>query len=68
MIAGGPSGGTFLEILQTVEDSIAAGGAGVCMGRQVFSSDDPKSRVSALRAVIHDGVTAAEASERLGGK
>ncbi len=68
LIAGGPSGGTFLEILQTVEDSIAAGGAGVCMGRQVFSSDDPKSRVSALRAVIHDGVTAAEASERLGGK
>jgi len=68
LIAGGPSGGTFLETLQTVEDSIAAGGAGVCMGRQVFASDNPQSHVAALRAVIHDGVSAAEASELLGGQ
>ena len=68
LIAGGPSGGTFLETLQTVEDSISAGGAGVCMGRQVFASDDPKSRVAALRAVIHDGESAEDASELLGGQ
>ena len=68
LIAGGPSGGTFLETLQTVEDSIAAGGAGVCMGRQVFASDDPKSRVAALRSVIHDGASAEDASELLGGQ
>jgi len=68
LIAGGPSGGTFLETLQTVEESISAGGAGVCMGRQVFASKNPHSHVSALRAVIHDGATAAEASEILGGQ
>ena len=68
LIAGGPSGGTFLETLQTVEDSISAGGAGVCMGRQVFASDDPKSRVAALRSVIHDRASSEDASELLGGQ
>ena len=68
LIAGGPSGANFLDTLQTVEDSITAGGSGVCMGRQVFASDDPQSRVAALRAVIHDGISATKASEMLGGK
>ena len=48
-----------------VEQAIAAGGGGVCMGRQVFSSDNPAARVRALRAVVHDGLSAAEAAALL---
>ena len=68
LISGGPLGESFLDTLQTVEDSISAGGAGVCMGRQVFSSKDPQSHVAALRAVIHDGATVTEAAELIGGQ
>ena len=68
LVAGGPSTGSFLETLQIVEDSISVGGAGVCMGRQVFASENPRSHVAALRAIIHQGATAKEASELLGGQ
>ncbi len=62
LIAGGPMGDDFVSILSTVEEAMSAGCAGVCMGRQVFGSEDPESRVRALRAVVHDGKTASEAS------
>ena len=68
LVAGGPSTGSFLETLQIVEDSISVGGAGVCMGRQVFASENPQSHVAALRAIIHHGATVKEASELLGGQ
>ena len=38
------------------------------MGRQVFASENPRSHVAALRAIIHQGATAKEASELLGGQ
>ncbi|MFL2971548.1 MAG: 2-amino-3,7-dideoxy-D-threo-hept-6-ulosonate synthase [Candidatus Thalassarchaeaceae archaeon] len=66
LIAGGPRGTSFTELLGIVEQSISAGGAGVCMGRQVFGADDPASHIQALKAVIHEGKTATEAAEHLG--
>ena len=42
------------------------GGAGVCMGRQVFGTEDPASHIRALKAVIHDGESASDAAGRLG--
>ncbi|MDP6871240.1 MAG: 2-amino-3,7-dideoxy-D-threo-hept-6-ulosonate synthase [Candidatus Thalassarchaeaceae archaeon] len=62
LIAGGPMGGDFEGILSTVEEAMSVGCAGVCMGRQVFGSEDPESRVKALRAVVHEGIPASEAS------
>ena len=38
------------------------------MGRQGFASENPRSHVAALRAIIHQGATAKEASELLGGQ
>ena len=55
-------GGDFEGILSTVEEAMSVGCAGVCMGRQVFGSEDPESRVKALRAVVHEGIPASEAS------
>ena len=62
LIAGGPMGDDFESILSTVEEAMSAGCSGVCMGRQVFGSDDPESRVKALRSVVHEGRSASEAS------
>ena len=65
LIAGGPRGTSFTELLRIVEQSISAGGAGVCMGRQVFGADDPVSHIRALKSVIHEGMSADEAAEHL---
>ena len=43
LIAGG-SGISFNETLNIVAQSIEAGGSGVCMGRQIFGSENPSSR------------------------
>jgi DhnA family fructose-bisphosphate aldolase class Ia len=61
LIAGGPSGSTVEETLTIVYEAIQAGGAGVCMGRQVFSNPHPERMVKALRAIVHDGCNVSEA-------
>ena len=66
LIAGGPAGGTTEEILTIVHDSIQAGGGGVCMGRQVFSHDNPSGMVSALKAIVHDGYDVSQAMQEFG--
>ena len=59
------TGISFTELLHIVELSISAGGSGVCIGRQVFGSNDPESCVKALRAVVHENSTSVEASKLL---
>ena len=66
LIAGGEPNGSFVETLDIVESAISAGGAGVCMGRQIFSAPDRIQRIRALRAIIHEGKTSAEAIELMG--
>ena len=66
LIAGGKPNGPFVETLDIVESAISAGGAGVCMGRQIFSAPDRIQRIRALRAIIHEGKTSAEAIELMG--
>lgn len=66
LIAGGPLGASFAELLKIVEQAVGAGGGGVCMGRQVFGAADPEAHVRALRAVVHDGASAVEAAELAG--
>jgi len=65
LIAGGPRNGTFEELLGIVEAAMAAGAAGVCMGRQVFGADDPAAHVRALAAIVHGGGSAVEAAALL---
>ena len=65
LVSGGPKDDNFEKVLELVEKSINAGGSGVCMGRNVFSSQDPASRIRALRAIVHDGANAEEASRHL---
>ncbi len=57
VIAGGAKG-EDLEALQSVEGAIAAGAAGVAMGRNAFQHKDPTSFIKATAAVVHNGASA----------
>jgi len=59
-IAGGEKTGDR-ETLIAIRDSVRAGGAGVCVGRNAFQREDPKSFVQALCRVVHDDVDPDEA-------
>ena len=61
LIAGGPKLPDEISVLRMVADSIAVGGKGVVLGRNIWQSPDPAAMVRALRAVIHDGAAADEA-------
>jgi len=49
------------EALQVAYRAIQEGAAGVDMGRNVFQSEHPAAMLAAVRGVVHDGLTAAEA-------
>jgi fructose-bisphosphate aldolase/2-amino-3,7-dideoxy-D-threo-hept-6-ulosonate synthase len=52
-IAGGEKAGD-LETLHAIRDSVRAGGAGVCVGRNAFQREDTRAFVQALCRVVHD--------------
>lgn len=64
VIAGGEKGGDR-ETLQAIEDSMAAGGAGVSIGRNVFQHPDPRKMTEAVCAVVHQGKAALAVSDEL---
>ena len=66
IIAGGPKVETVREVLQMVNDSVAAGGAGLSIGRNVFQHKDPAKMTKALCAIVHCGASVDEALKILG--
>ena len=65
LISGGERDVEFSQILELVEQSINAGGSGVCIGRHVFAAEAPASHIRTLRAIVHDGASAEEAARHL---
>ncbi len=61
LVAGGPASGDASTILEMVEQALAAGASGVCMGRQVFAHPNPEAMATALVMMVHNGATAHEA-------
>lgn len=51
------------EALEMAYQAISRGAHGVDMGRNVFQADDPKAMIQAIREVVHNGCTGAEAYE-----
>jgi 3-hydroxy-5-phosphonooxypentane-2,4-dione thiolase len=49
------------EAIQLAWNAMNAGAAGVDMGRNIFQSDSPVGMIRAVRAVVHDGATVADA-------
>lgn len=60
LIAGGESGPNMEDTLTMVRASVESGGAGVCMGRRIFGSENPVNTTRALRSII-DGSSVDEA-------
>ncbi len=66
--AGGPPADSPLAPLEAAAGTIAAGGAGVACGRNVFQHENPAAMTAAMAAVIFEGLEPAEAARRhLGG-
>ncbi|MCX6694530.1 MAG: 2-amino-3,7-dideoxy-D-threo-hept-6-ulosonate synthase [Methanomicrobiales archaeon] len=63
LIAGGEKIGD-LETLEIIRESIGAGGSGVCLGRNAFQREDPRSFIEVLYKVVHEGVEPARALRR----
>jgi len=55
VIAGGEKMANDQDILAMVKGSVAAGGAGVSIGRNVFQHRDPSKIVQAICKVVHSG-------------
>jgi len=55
VIAGGEKMGSDQDILEMVEGAVAAGGAGVSIGRNVFQHKDPAKIVQAICMIVHGG-------------
>jgi predicted phospho-2-dehydro-3-deoxyheptonate aldolase len=53
VIAGGEKMETDEEILEMVQGSVKAGGAGVSIGRNVFQHDDPATIVRKISEIVH---------------
>lgn len=49
------------DALQLTYDSVAAGAAGVDMGRNIFQSDSPVGMIKAVRAVVHENASVEDA-------
>lgn len=49
------------EALRVASRAMAEGAAGVDMGRNVFQSEHPAAMLAAVRGVVHDGLSAADA-------
>ena len=61
--AGGAPASSPRDVLEQAAAVIEAGGHGVTAGRNVWQAPDPGLMVRALKAVIHEGATPAEAEK-----
>jgi fructose-bisphosphate aldolase, class I len=61
LIAGGPRMETVEETLRVAHDAVGAGAAGVVFGRNVWQSGDTRGVIRALKSIIHDSRSVADA-------
>jgi len=52
-----------LEALQMAHAAISQGASGVDMGRNIFQAESPVAMIQAVRQVVHEGVSPAQAFE-----
>ncbi len=64
LVAGGPSTGNSKEILTMVKESIESGGAGVCMGRQIFAHKNITAIAKAIGMIVHQNSSVEQAIEK----
>jgi DhnA family fructose-bisphosphate aldolase class Ia len=62
IVLGGASGGSAEDVLQMVQDSMECGAKGIAIGRNVWQHAHPVKMAAALRAIVHDRASAAQAA------
>lgn len=67
VIAGGEKLDSDEDLIRMVHDSVAAGGAGLSVGRNVFQHQDPSRLIKALDAVVNGGASVEDAVAMLAG-
>lgn len=65
VILGGSKKGSEAEMLTDIAAALDAGARGVAIGRNIFQASDPVAMTRAVAALIHDGVSVAEAAAML---
>lgn len=65
LIAGGEKVETDRDILEMVEASVDAGGAGVSIGRNVFQHERPQAMLAAISGIVMEDLTSEEALTKL---
>jgi DhnA family fructose-bisphosphate aldolase class Ia len=65
VILGGEKMNTPAEVFETVASSLAAGAAGVAIGRNVWQHPEPRAMVEAMVGMVHEGWTAKQALAHL---
>ena len=68
VVAGGPKLDSERAALELAHDAIRQGAHGVDMGRNIWQSDHPVPMLKALRAIVHDRATVADAIDILNGE
>ena len=66
LIAGGEKADTDRQVFENVRGALGAGGAGVCIGRNVFQHRDPLSMMRAISAMVHENASTDDAVTILG--
>lgn len=67
VIAGGPKLSSTRDCLVMVHDAVAAGGAGLSIGRNIFQHKRPDMLTRALAMVVHEDASVDEAMELMRG-
>ncbi len=57
VMLGGVKAGNERALLETIHAAIAAGAAGVAIGRNIFQARDPRAMTRAVAAIIHQGAS-----------
>lgn len=63
--AGGAPAKKPLDVLEQASAVMEAGGVGMTTGRNIWGATDPGKMVTALKAVVHDGLTPTDAAKLL---
>jgi len=68
VIAGGEKVETDEELFHMVAGALAAGSAGVSIGRNAFQHPDPEGIMRAISMIVHEGASAEQAKRHLGSR
>jgi fructose-bisphosphate aldolase/2-amino-3,7-dideoxy-D-threo-hept-6-ulosonate synthase len=65
VIAGGETMGTDKDVLLTIEGAMQGGGAGICIGRNLWQRKKPTEMIKAACKIVHEGVSSSEIIDNL---